>query len=60
MDSVANAPGFRVEADFAAFAASAAIEVREQTELWLQEYNEERPHKSLGHLTPREYLLTQK
>ena len=35
-------------------------EVREQTELWLKEYNEERPHKSLGHLTPREYLLTQK
>ena len=35
-------------------------EVREQTALWLKEYNEERPHKSLGHLTPKEYLLTQK
>ena len=34
-------------------------EVREQTEKWLQEYNEERPHEALGHLTPREYLLTQ-
>jgi putative transposase len=35
-------------------------EVREQTEKWLNEYNEERPHESLGHLTPSEYLLTQK
>ena len=35
-------------------------EVREQTELWLKEYNEERPHESLGDMTPREYLLTQK
>jgi putative transposase len=34
-------------------------EVREQTEKWLREYNEERPHEALGHLTPREYLLTQ-
>ena len=34
-------------------------EVREQTEKWLKEYNEERPHEALGHLTPREYLLTQ-
>ncbi len=33
-------------------------EVREQTELWFKEYNEERPHGSLGDLTPREYLLT--
>jgi len=35
-------------------------EVREQTEKWLKEYNEERPHDALGDLTPREYLLTQK
>ncbi len=32
-------------------------EVREQTERWMKEYNEERPHESLGNLTPREYLL---
>ena len=35
-------------------------EVRQQTEQWLKEYNEERPHESLGDMTPREYLLTQK
>ena len=35
-------------------------EVREQTELWLKEYNEERPHDSLGDMTPREFLLTHK
>lgn len=33
-------------------------EVREQSEFWLKEYNEERPHEALGNLTPREYLLT--
>jgi len=35
-------------------------EVREQTEMWLKEYNEERPHDALGDMTPRECLLTQK
>ena len=30
-------------------------EVREITEHWLLQYNEERPHESLGNLTPREY-----
>jgi putative transposase len=26
------------------------------TENWVTEYNEERPHESLGNLTPKEYL----
>ena len=34
-------------------------EVREQTEKWLREYNEEH-HTSLGNMAHREYLLTQK
>ena len=37
-----------------------ALLVVEQTEIWFKEYNEERPHDSLGDMTPREYLLTQK
>ncbi len=32
-------------------------EVRELTENWLREYNEERTHGSLGDLTPWEYLV---
>jgi putative transposase len=31
-------------------------EVREITEKWIREYNEERSHDSLGDLTPWEYL----
>ena len=38
---------------------SNVAEVREQTERWLKEYNEERPHDALGDLSPREFLLTQ-
>ncbi len=31
-------------------------EVQEITDSWVIEYNEERPHESLGNLTPKEYL----
>ncbi|HYW70570.1 MAG TPA: integrase core domain-containing protein, partial [Pyrinomonadaceae bacterium] len=31
-----------------------------QTEKWLKEYNEERPHDALGDLSPREFLLNKK
>jgi putative transposase len=31
-------------------------EVREITENWIREYDEERPHESLGNVTPSEYL----
>lgn len=33
-------------------------EVQEITDNWVIEYNEERPHESLGNLTPKEYLAT--
>jgi putative transposase len=32
-------------------------EVREITEKWVNEYNQERPHESLGDLTPEEYRI---
>lgn len=32
-------------------------EVRNITERWIDEYNEQRPHESLGNLTPREYMI---
>ena len=32
-------------------------EVRERTEIWMKQYNEERPHDSLNDLTPKEYLI---
>jgi hypothetical protein len=31
-------------------------EVREITDRWIREYNEERPHDALDDLTPNEYL----
>lgn len=40
--------------DFYVF--SRLSEVREITENWLKEYNEQRPHESLGDLTPAEFL----
>ena len=39
------------------FAFKRLSEVREITDNWIREYNEERPHDSLGDLTPREYLM---
>jgi putative transposase len=40
--------------DFYVF--SRLSEVREITENWLKEYNEQRPHESLGDITPSEFL----
>ena len=35
---------------------STLTEGKDQTEQWTKEYNEERPHDSLGNMTPTEYL----
>jgi putative transposase len=35
---------------------SSLAEVREITENWLRQYNEQRPHEALGDLAPSEYL----
>jgi len=35
---------------------STLSEVQEITENWIKEYNEERPHESLGDMAPAEYL----
>lgn len=32
-------------------------EVQQITDDWVVEYNEERPHESLGNMTPKEYLV---
>ena len=32
-------------------------EVQQITDNWVIEYNEERPHESLGNLPPKEYLV---
>ena len=32
-------------------------EIRTIVDAWLQEYNEQRPHESLGNLTPEEFAL---
>lgn len=39
------------------YAFKTLTEVREITDNWIREYNEERPHDSLGDLTPSEYLM---
>ena len=47
---------YRVEVlDFYLF--KSLTEVKEITENWLRQYNEERPHESLGDLTPAEFLV---
>jgi putative transposase len=32
------------------------LDAKEKIELWRKDYNEVRPHSSLGYLTPREYI----
>ena len=34
-------------------------DARERTEAWRKEYNEDRPHSSLGDLTPQEFVNAQ-
>ena len=47
------------EAELDMFVFQSLEAVREQTERWRRECNEERSHEALGHMTPREYLLSQ-
>ncbi len=39
------------------YALKRLSEVREITDSWIRGYNEQRPHDSLGDLTPREFLI---
>jgi len=32
-------------------------EVRDITDRWITKYNKQRPHESLGNLTPKEYMI---
>jgi putative transposase len=34
-------------------------DARQRTEIWRKEYNEDRPHSSLGDLTPQEFVNAQ-
>ena len=34
-------------------------DARQGTRRWRKEYNEDRPHSSLGNLTPQEFIQTQ-
>jgi putative transposase len=43
------------QAVFDMFVFQTLNEVREQTENWLKEYNEERPHDALGDMTPENF-----
>ena len=36
---------------------STLTEVKEITRTWIKEYNEERPHDSLGKMTPAEFVV---
>ena len=36
---------------------STLTEVKEITRTWIREYNEERPHDSLGKMTPAEFVV---
>lgn len=38
-----------------AFIFSNLMDIREQTEIWMDDYNNHRPHKSLGYKPPRKY-----